>query len=58
MLGGRVERGDGTAWPVGEYELASRMSEVERVDLRYHKGVAVAYRELPPQEDKTDKEKA
>lgn len=39
-------------------ELASRMSEVERVDLRYHKGVAVAYRELPPQEDTTDKEKA
>ena len=32
-------------------ELASRMDEVERVDLRYRSGVAVAYRELPAQEE-------
>lgn len=30
-------------------ELAGRMAEVERVDLRYERGVAVAFRELEPE---------
>ena len=29
-------------------ELASRRSEIERVDLRYTSGIAVAFRESPP----------
>lgn len=38
-------------------ELASRMEEVERVDLRYQQGVAVAYRELPVEDEQQDKSK-
>ncbi|KZX59496.1 hypothetical protein A3709_14480 [Halioglobus sp. HI00S01] len=39
-------------------ELVSRMDEVQRVDLRYRKGVAVAYREPVAPEPPTDNEKA
>lgn len=40
-------------------ELAARMDEVERVDLRYERGVAVAFREISPgAELKTESKKA
>ena len=29
-------------------ELAGRRSDIERVDLRYESGIAVAFRESPP----------
>ncbi len=39
-------------------ELASRMDDVERVDLRYHQGIAVAFREPVAEEQHPDKDKA
>lgn len=35
-------------------ELASRMEQVERIDLRYQSGAAVAFRELPQEDELQD----